>query len=456
MTSVLLIEDDDSVRDNITELLQMEGYAVISASDGPTGIDLALRHHIELIICDVTMPGMDGFEVFEVLSAHPERATTPFIFLSARAAREDVRRGMVLGADDYITKPFSRVELLDAIGTRLKKRLSASDHPPSTVKPSQAHTTTDGPVFLDPKMLQLCHEIERAAPSTISMLLLGETGVGKEILARRVHEYSGRLGQFVALNCAALTESLLESELFGHEKGAFTGAIQARPGLFETAEGGTIFLDEVGELPLSTQVKLLRVLEDREVVRVGGRSSRRVDVRFVSATNRDVQQLIGEGLFRQDLFYRINGMTLEVPALRDRPGDILALTAYFMRRTSPRPVTLSPETRAAFLSYPWPGNIRELRNVIERALLLCTDSEITVEHLPISFQGRGPDSATAYVDPRAPLLQRLESMERQRIIQALEQCGGNQTQAAQQLGMSRRTLVNRVAAMGLPRPRKRW
>lgn len=456
MTSILLIEDDDSVRDNVTELLQMEGYEVIAASDGPTGIDLALRHHVELIICDVNMPGMDGFEVFEVLSAHSERATTPFIFLSARAAREDMRRGMVLGADDYLTKPFSRVELLDAIATRLRKRGSASEHPASTVKPTQVGARAAGLIFKDAKMQQLCRDIERAAPSTISILLLGQTGVGKEILARKVHEHSGRRGQFVALNCAALTESLLESELFGHEKGAFTGAVQGRAGLIETAEGGTLFLDEVGELPLSTQVKLLRVLEDREVVRVGGRSSLRIDVRFVSATNRNVEELIEDGVFRQDLFYRINGMTLDVPALRERAADILALAEHFMRQASPRAMTLSSEVRAAFLSYPWPGNIRELRNVMERALLLCTENEVRLEHLPVSFQGRHRDTDSVYVDPRAPLLQRLESMERQRIVQALEQCGGNQTQAAQLLGMSRRTFVNRVSAMGLPRPRKRW
>lgn len=458
MTTILLIEDDDSVRENVTELLQMEGYDVLPASDGPAGIELAIVHNVELIICDVTMPGMDGFEVFEVLSAHPERAVTPFIFLSARAARSDVRRGMVLGADDYITKPFSRMELLDAIATRLKKRPVPSEPPPTPSKAQHKASGSASGIFVDVKMVQLLDQIERTAPSTISVLLLGETGVGKEVLARKIHECSGRPGRFVALNCAALTESLLESELFGHEKGAFTGAVSARPGLFETAEAGTVFLDEVGELPLSTQVKLLRVLEDRELVRVGGRTPRRVDVRFVSATNRDVEQSINDGDFRQDLFYRLNGITLDVPALRDRPADIVALAEHFVSHGAHHPsrrAVLSAEVREKLLRYPWPGNIRELRNVIERALLLCGGGEIAPEHLPISIQARPSLAEAPYVDPRAPLLQRLESMERDRIVTALERCGGNQTQAAQLLGMSRRTLINRVNTMGLPRPRKR-
>src|SRR5262245_9155812 len=271
MNTILVIEDDSLVRNNILDLLEAEGYRALAADNGKAGVELAIRQLPELIICDVAMPGIDGFEAFELLSAQAATAVIPFIFLSARADRADVRRGMALGADDYLTKPFTRKELLDSIQTRLRRKRSAA---PSLVPSASPIAVSPEVVVRDPAMHALFADIVRVAPSTISVLILGETGVGKEVLAEHVHRHSGRTGPFMPINCAALPETLLESELFGHEKGAFTGADRGKEGLIEAADGGSVFLDEIGELPLATQERLLRVLEDKRVLRVGSRAPR--------------------------------------------------------------------------------------------------------------------------------------------------------------------------------------
>jgi DNA-binding NtrC family response regulator len=332
----------------------------------------------------------------------------------------------------------------------------------------------DGPVIQDPAMRALYEEARRVAASPISVLILGQTGVGKEVLARVIHQRSPRAkGPFLALNCAALSESLLESELFGHEKGAFTGAVEARPGLFEAAATGTVFLDEVGELPMSVQVKLLRVIEDRTVLRVGGRAPRPIDVRFVSATHRDLDDEVARGAFRQDLFFRLNGIALTIPPLRERPAEIVHLAQRFLAgacRQIDRPTlpAISREALSALERYPWPGNIRELRNVIERAAVLCAGDALLPEHLPAKLLAVAahaprphlfpPTEATPAATPPAPsekLREEISALERRRILDALEQCAGNQTQAAALLGMPRRTLIARIEAYDIPRPRKR-
>ncbi|HTM20908.1 MAG TPA: sigma 54-interacting transcriptional regulator, partial [Kofleriaceae bacterium] len=313
------------------------------------------------------------------------------------------------------------------------------------------------PLIADERMRELHALARRMAASDLSMLLLGETGTGKEVLAEVIHRASARAaGPFLRLNCAALPEALLESELFGHEKGAFTGAAAAKPGLLETADGGTIFLDEIGDLPPAIQVKLLRVLEAREVQRLGGLKPRTIDVRFVAATNRDLHADAEAGRFRVDLYYRLNGLSLLLPPLRERTAEIEPLARRFIasaaaRARRPDPA-LDPEALALLLAYDWPGNIRELRNAVERAVLLQTDGTIRAEHLPgdrMRATGRPPAPAPAPASPPGG-----EEDELQRIRAALEQCGGNQTQAARLLGISRRTLVNRLNALGLPRPRK--
>jgi DNA-binding NtrC family response regulator len=339
---------------------------------------------------------------------------------------------------------------------------------------------TSGAIVRDPAMLVIHEQARRAARSLLNVLLLGETGVGKEVLARAIHGHSNRSqGPFLGLNCAALSESLQESELFGHEKGAFTGAHQARPGLLESASGGTVFLDEVGELAAGTQAKLLRVLEDRTVMRVGSNRPRPIDVRFVAATNRDIEARSATGSFRQDLFFRLNGMSFLIPPLRERPLEIepfarLFLAAACREVERPEPPRLSPAALKIIHAHPWPGNVRELRNVIVRAVVLCLGDTILPEHLPPSLLGSAvasgrpatpapaPPAAAAPQEPprrangEAPNLPaEIETLTKARIIEALERSAWNQTRAARMLGISRGTLISRLTAFGIARPRKR-
>jgi DNA-binding NtrC family response regulator len=310
-------------------------------------------------------------------------------------------------------------------------------------------------VVRDPVMIELHQRAQRVAAGNISVLLLGETGTGKEILAEAVHRHSARHKRpLLRLNCAAFAESLLESELFGHEKGAFSGAVQAKPGLLETAEGGTIFLDELGDMPPALQAKLLRVLEERKVTRVGGLKARAIDVRFIAATHRDLGAEATSGRFRSDLFYRLAGVSLVLPPLRQRTLEIVPLAELFVARFAAeiaRPASrLTAAARAELERYPWPGNIRELRNVIERAVLLSAGDEIPPENLALEAPRR---VLTHEAEPTHPIV--TGDDEKSRIVAALEQCAGNQTHAARLLGISRGTLVSRLAEYAIPRPRKR-
>ncbi|HEX8791665.1 MAG TPA: sigma 54-interacting transcriptional regulator [Polyangiaceae bacterium] len=341
-----------------------------------------------------------------------------------------------------------------------------SHHARATIPPPPTGVAGEAPrhdnknvVVEDAAMQRLYRLGELVAKSTISVILLGETGVGKEVLAETIHRKSARArGPFVRLNCAALPDNLLESELFGYERGAFTGAVSPKPGLLEAAHGGTVFLDEVGELPLATQAKLLRVLESGEVSRLGSLKPRPIDVRFLSATNRDLDAIVASGAFRQDLYYRLNGISIHVPPLRERKGEIRALSRTFLRDASKKagraePV-LSPAAIARLEGHTWPGNVRELRNVIERAVLLCQSDTIGPDHVMLGPTAGPPRDAALPPSSRSAAASAADD-EKQRIIDALERCGGNQKEAAKVLGISRRTLVYRLDAYGLPRPRKR-
>jgi DNA-binding NtrC family response regulator len=319
-------------------------------------------------------------------------------------------------------------------------------------------TSADDPAYASSArrgtLAELLPTLKRIAEGTINALVLGETGVGKEVVARRIHELSPRAkSPMICVNCAALTETLLESELFGYERGAFTGAVQSKPGLLEAAEDGTIFLDEIGEMPLAVQAKLLRVLEQREVLRLGALKPRPIRARFIAATNRDLEADCERGMFRKDLYFRLNGISIAVPPLRERRGEIEPLARAFVaeacaqsgRKAVP---ALAPDAIEQLRAYEWPGNIRELKNVVERAVLLCTSDAIAPEHLPDNVRrGAKPNTADMPVPSTDD--------ERARIIAALEKHAGNQTQAAKLLGVSLRTLVNRIEAYGIPRPRKR-
>jgi transcriptional regulator with PAS, ATPase and Fis domain len=308
-------------------------------------------------------------------------------------------------------------------------------------------------ILRDPAMLRLDAQARLVAAGNIPVLLLGETGSGKEIFAEAIHRFSPRAQKsFLSLNCAALHETLLESELFGHERGAFTGAVQPKQGLLESADGGTVFLDEIGEMPPALQAKLLRVLEEGELVRVGGTRARCFDVRFVSATNRDLEEQVAKGTFRNDLYYRINAATLNIPPLRRRTSEILPLALLFVRKAAhrlggPHAPEISEGARQMLLDHTWPGNVRELRNAMERAVLLCGSGPIAEEHLTLT-----PD--TSRVMTRAMVHEHPGTQsERGRIIDALAKCGGNQTAAARLLGMSRQRLIRRIIELGLPRPK---
>jgi two-component system, NtrC family, response regulator AtoC len=339
-------------------------------------------------------------------------------------------------------------------------RRAPAASPPETAGPGEGEV-----VLRDDAMRLVYEQAGRAAQSMLPVLVLGETGVGKDVLARAIHRMSPRASKpFLALNCAALAESLLESELFGHEKGAFTGALTTRPGLIESADGGTLFLDEIGDMPLSTQVKLLRVLEQREVMRVGARAPRSINVRFVAATNQELESAASAGRFRQDLYFRLNGLSLTIPPLRERRGEIAEFARRFLASASSQleqsvAPTLSPQALAALEAYSWPGNVRELRNVIERAVVLATGESILLEHLPPKVAARTTEPSATPARPASSEMDQLKrdlnALARQRVLDALAQCDGNQTRAAELLGVSRRTLINRLEEYGIERPRKR-
>ncbi len=460
MTTVLVIEDDTLIRENLLELLTEEGFTTVAARDGKEGIALALAHPPDVIVCDITMPILDGHQVLRAIRDYPDTTHVPFIFLSARAQHGEVRAGMNLGADDYVTKPFTRQDLLDSIRMRLERHSVRSR---AIKTPSGAPIPEDpGIIIRAPAMRELYERSVRAAQSNMSLLLLGETGVGKDVLAHAIHKASPRAPKpFIPLNCAALPENLLESELFGHEKGAFTGALSTRPGLFEAANGGTVFLDEVGDLPKTTQAKLLRVLEDHRVMRVGGRTFHEVDVRIVAATNRDLEADSADGSFRADLFYRIAGVMVTVPPLRERTEEVVALAERFATNMArqmrlPQVPTLEPGAVLALKEYSWPGNVRELRNAVEQAVTLCGANAIRLEHLPTRVRTKGTASSDPRdTSPNALLRTNKLNFERQRILEALDQCAGNQSRAAALLGISRGTLISRLAEFELPRPRKK-
>ena len=489
MKTILVIEDDEAIRSNILDLLDAEGFEGLGAADGVQGLELAREHTPDVILCDIMMPGLDGRAVLERLRANPSLAPTPFIFLTARADRRDQREGMIKGADDYITKPFERGELLDAIYARLQRQKVVQDNVPKSApapsarmgSPNRAKRHTA--IVRSEEMRRLYTEAEAVAQSPISVLLLGETGTGKEVLAYEIHRRSPRAdGPFIPVNCGAIQKSLVESTLFGQVKGAFTEA-RDKPGIFEEAHNGTVFLDELAELDLDLQVKLLRVLEDQIVKRLGSSQEREVDVRFVAATNVDLAEKVMEGTFRQDLYYRLNGISLTIPELRERKAEIAPLAEHFCQIASERhrraSVSLSPEAVAALEAYDFPGNVRELKNVVDRAVALCRGDTILPEHLkldraPVSPRRNMPAEAITQPSPGAfvPVAARpqldssplssqedyqaaRDALEEQRIREALQQTAGNQTKAAKLLGMSRRTLVSRLDKYGIDRPRKK-
>jgi len=453
--SVLVADDDPDQRHLLERLLRgAEGvrHVVTSVPDGRSALAELRGKVFDVALLDLSMPGLDGLEVLEAVGGDPARPQV--VFVSGKGTVSTATRAMKLGAYDFVEKPVDRERLLTLVWKAAEARRAQA----RTERLEAAASREAGGVQIvtqDPRMLQALDLVSKVAPSDVSVLVMGESGTGKELVARELHRLSGRQQEpLVALNCAAVSENLAESELFGHEKGAFTGAATRKIGLIELADEGTLFLDEIGDMELSLQAKLLRALEGRTFRRVGGVKEIPTHFRLVSATNRPLQELVEAGAFRGDLYYRINAVVLELPPLRERRGDILLLARHFLDRLRPGEAgewTLTSGAVEVLQSYPWPGNVRELRNVVERAALFCQGHTIRPEDLgAASLEGArgGPPSE----GPGGLPSLNLESLERLAVEEALGRTGWHQGKAADLLGISERTLHRKIRAFGLQRP----
>ncbi|MEX0679164.1 MAG: sigma-54 dependent transcriptional regulator [Pirellulales bacterium] len=429
---LMLVDDDGDFRETVARRFTRRGFRVQEAAHGEQALQLANLRQFDVVVLDMVMPGMSGIQVLEQLKLqHPE---CEVILLTGQGTIETAVQAMKLGAYDYLTKPFPLAELelliekaydrrqLRKENVQLKAALSRGQPPPEIVGAS-------------PAMKEVFRLIERAGPTDKSILIQGESGTGKELVAKALQRASGRAERpMVVINCAALPETLLESELFGHEKGSFTGAIATKPGLFEVADGGTLFIDEIGELAGSLQAKLLRVLEDGSLRRVGSLKERRVDVRLLAATNRDMEKDVTEGRFREDLYYRINVMSLNLPPLRERQGDIPLLVRHFLGDEW----TIAPAAMQALEAYHWPGNVRQLVNAIERAQIMSDDKCIGVEALPREIVGA--TAGKSKLESPRPDGEFLADIERAHILEVLTRERGNKARTARALGVNRRSL----------------
>ena len=419
------------------------GYTVHSAKDGQEGIEfLKSNSDVIRVLCDVRMPRLDGLAFLEAVSLLERRVYT--VMMSAYGSMDLAIEAMKKGASDYVSKPFKNDEIL-LVFRKLEERERLRRENDVLRKAVQASNTIPGFVGSSPQVTRVVAAAEQVASFASTVLLTGESGTGKEVLARAIHATSPRSSKsFVAINCAAIPESLLESELFGHVRGAFTGAVRSKKGLFEEADGGTLLLDEIGDMPLSLQVKLLRALEAKEIRPVGGEREKKVDVRVLAATARDLDQAVTEGRFREDLFYRLNVVELKIPPLRDREGDIALLTAHFLAhhsvqlgRSVPR---LTPEVEVALGRYSWPGNVRQLQNVIERVVVLAKNDRVELSDLPDEIVAQPEGTAVEDLS----IKRRLPALERDLIAGALERCGGNRSQAAKLLEISYKALLYKI------------
>ncbi|MEO8521481.1 MAG: sigma-54 dependent transcriptional regulator [Acidobacteriota bacterium] len=445
MPRILIIDDDTSVRDSTERILRAAGYAVETAAEGEKGFSVAIAGGFDVILSDMRMPGLSGLDLLRKLRDHKVDAS--FIIMTGFGTVETAVEAMKLGAVDFVQKPFFRDELLMRVRSAAERRHLARhvDLLQRTIRPVGSLETLIG---TSPAMTQVKEHIRRAAPVQGTVLITGETGTGKELAARAIHAGSARAGRaFVALNCAALTESLLENELFGHGKGAFTGAAAPRAGLIEHASGGTLFLDEIGTMSGALQAKLLRALESGEVRRMGENDSRRVDVRFVAATNVDLKAAIEAGEFRRDLFYRLNVHRIHMPPLRDRGDDLTLLVDSFLARFGPAAGVerCSPETWTLLSAYNYPGNVRQLEHMIQRAVAIAQGPELRPEDLPEEVTA-APELPAS---PEGTVAAARERADREAIVTTLSRHGGEIAAAARDLQVSRTTLWRLMKKYGL-------
>ncbi len=444
---LLIVEDDPVARKNLQHVLERDDeYQVVAASGGQEALDLLAARNFELVLTDLRMEKVDGMQVLaEVKKNHPD---TEVIMLTAFASVDSAIEAMKRGAFHYIAKPYKigevRAQVANALDkARLKKEIKQLKQEVS------ARDGVGSIVGKDPRIQQLIRTVAQIAPTDCNVLIIGETGTGKELFARALHQASFRAERrFVAFNCAAFAEQLLVSELFGHEKGSFTGATATKPGLFEAADGGTVFLDEIGDMPTAMQVKLLRVIQEKVVTRVGGTEPIPVDVRIVAATNQDLKLLVEQGRFRSDLFYRLNVVCLEAPPLREHPDDIPLLANHFLEKHTAKQAKdireIPREMMEALKAHRFPGNVRELENLIERAVTLSSDK---LELADLPDEVRDAAHAPAGAEARRPPT--LEERERDYIKQILKQTGGNKTRSAEILGIDRVSLWRKIKKFGL-------
>ncbi len=455
---VLVADDEENLRRVLKAQLQHDGYDVHTVADGEEVLRALNEHHIDVLITDLRMPKMDGMRVLETVSARFPRL--PVIMITAHGTVDTAVEALKLGAFDYVTKPFDKTEFRNVVAKAARTR-----------ELSQAHVSGDPNergryriIGQSAPMREVYDVIEKVADTPSTVLITGESGTGKELIARALHEHSARRDKsFVSVNCAAIPPDLLESELFGYEKGAFTGAVTSKPGRFELANDGTLFLDEIAEIPVSMQVKLLRSIQEQQFERVGGIKTITIDSRLIAATNRDLKERIASGEFREDLYYRLNVVHVELPPLRERPSDIPLLVEHFMKQFNEklgRSITgFDEEALDKLLRHDWPGNIRELENVIERCMIFAEDGTVGAQSLPPDMRTAGtgttvPWTASLASKPgetglKEAVREATSKVEREFIARALERTGGNVTHTARLLKISRKSLQNKMKELGL-------
>lgn len=440
---ILVADDEPNLLSSIGAFLKAESIDTELSPDGARARDRLSEEPFDAAVLDIRMPGMDGISLLRWIK--DEGLAMPVIMMSAHGDVRDAVEAMRLGAYDYLVKPFDPDELVLRLRKAVRdRRLTASRDAARRPGRDGARMVGQSAAILDALRL-----IERAAPTPSTVLITGESGTGKEVAARLVHERSGRQGAFVAVNLGAVPENLLESELFGYEKGAFTGAAERKPGLFELADSGTLFLDEIGEMPAHMQVKILRAIQERKITRLGGTQGLPVDARIIAATNRNLEAMVAEGRFREDLYYRINVVRIRLPPLRERPGDAIALATHFVDSLAPglgrKGARLAADARELISSYPFPGNVRELSNAVERALILAESDELHARDFQL---GSAVGAASGVDASQTDTPQTLAAIEKAAILSALARNGGKREASARELGITRRTLLNKLNEYG--------
>jgi DNA-binding NtrC family response regulator len=450
MPTILIIEDEAKMRRLLELNLGDDGFKTLSAGDAETGLKLLASEPVHLVLTDLKLPGISGLEFLQ--TAKRQNPALPIVVMTAFGSVETAVEAMKAGASDYVLKPFSLAEMRMVVHKELDHSRLREENRSLREALGQKYSHPNI-VAISPKMQEVLATVERVAPTNSTVLLGGESGVGKDLIARAIHEKSRRAaGPFVKINSTAIPENLLESELFGYEKGAFTGAVTSKPGKFELADKGTLFLDEIGDVPAATQVKLLRVLQEREFERLGGTRVIKVDVRLIAATNRDLRVALEDGTFREDLYYRLNVVPIDIPPLREHKEDVAGLANLFLARfakdsgRSEKITGISPAAMQLLVGHYWPGNVRELQNVIERACALATGNQLEATDIQLDSP-RNRNNASS--DRFLPDGMTLDQWEDEMIREALKRAGGNKSQAARLLGLSRNALRYRLSKIGI-------